>query len=57
MIKYHTLLVACCLAGFMHAQSWTISGNVSDESNAPLVGVSIYLDGQFVAATDSEGNF
>lgn len=51
-------IIAFCLFGTaLAAQKWRLSGRVSDETGAGLTGVSIYVDGQFVAATDGSGQF
>lgn len=59
-MKKFTCLVIALLGGFLslHAQTFSIQGNVTDENNMPLLGVNVLLSGQDRGTvTDFDGNF
>lgn len=51
------LTASCCLALSAWAQSFTLTGTVTDEDGMPVPGASVVLDGGTGAATDDLGHF
>lgn len=53
-----TGLICILLTGFAFGQNREVSGNVTDESNVPLAGVTVQIKDQSVGTvTDFDGNF
>ena len=59
MIKiFYTLFISLLLICSMFAQSGNIVGKVTDNSNNPLMGVNVIIEGTLIgAASDDKGNF
>ena len=46
------------LASSLHAQTWNINGNVTDEQGEPIIGANVVIQGTGTGTiTDVEGNF
>lgn len=59
-MKKFTCLLIVILSGFLaaHAQSFSVSGNVTDESGIPLLGVNVLVKNQSRGTTtDFDGNY
>lgn len=59
-MKNFTCLVIVLFLGFfsLHAQTFSVQGNVSDEEGFPLMGVNVLIQGENRGAvTDFDGNF
>lgn len=59
MKKYFTLLLFMCSIFYGYSQNGNITGRIVDHSNAPLIGVSTYLQGNHSIGTlsDNDGQF
>lgn len=46
------------LSSSLHAQTWNINGNVTDEQGEPIIGANVVIQGTGTGTiTDVEGNF